>query len=100
MQLAHRGVALAPAEVSAPPAAGRDEEGRGRGAQSAPNDVHKAAQRAGAGDLRAADDLLPPALPLVMRQLIENKCTFIPGAHRPSPLITSLNGLYAPPSIT
>src|SRR5215472_7789943 len=88
MQLAHRRVALAPADVGAPPVAGHGEDPPGRGAQSAPNNVHKAAQRAGVGGFRAADDPLPPALPLVMRQLIENKCTFIPGAHRPSPLIT------------
>src|SRR5215471_260641 len=100
-QLAHRRVALAPAEVGAPPVAGRDEDRPGRGAQSAQDGVQKTAQRAGAGGLRAADELLPPALPLVMRQLIENKCTFVPGAHLRSPSITiSGEGLYARRTIT
>src|SRR5262249_26470974 len=75
-QLAHRRAALAPADVGAPAVAGRGKGRPGRGAQSVQNGVHKAAQRADAGGLRAADDLLPPAFPLVMRQLIENKCTF------------------------
>src|SRR6266481_9346841 len=97
-KLAHRRVALAPQRVGAPPFARGGGDRPSRGTQSAQDGAHKAAQRLGARDLRAANDLSLPALPLLIRQLIENKCSFIPGAHLGSPSITISDGALRPPN--
>src|SRR5215471_6123738 len=96
MKLAHRRVALAPQRVGAPPFARRGGDRPGRGTQSAQDGAHKAAQRPGARGFRAANYLLLPALPLLIRQLIGNKGSFIPGAHLRSPSITIFDGGFTP----